>query len=413
MLLLSLCGALLHGKFVSFKLYYKTMFSFEVLETDGFARAGTIHTPHGDIKTPAFTPVATQATVKTLDVHELTKAHAQAVLANTYHLYLSPGIEVIQEFDGFAPFMNWSGPTLTDSGGYQVSFLWEPKNIHSKTERAASVKITDEGALFRSHIDGSKHLLTPEKSMEIQDALGADIIMAFDQPLSLSSSEKRQNEAFIRTLQWEERSFRRWEDLQKNRKNFQALYGIVQGETDVKKRQESLQFVLNMNFPGIAIGGATIGSDPAITKQALETIVEMFPNNKPIHALGLGGGPEGILNAVSLGIDTFDNTSVTRMARTGLVFIYPEDGGTTKNKFRIDTKKFKKNDRSPLSNKCTCTTCKEYSRAYLRHLMVNDELLGGRLLSIHNVTFMNMFMHELRNAILSKSFSDFKKEWTS
>lgn len=389
------------------------MFSFEVLETDGFARAGTIHTPHGDIQTPAFTPVATQATVKTLDVHELVSAHSQAVLANTYHLYLSPGTEVIKTFGGFAPFMNWHGPTLTDSGGYQVSFLWEPKSITSKTERAASVKITDEGALFRSHIDGTKHLLTPEKSMEIQEALGADIIMAFDQPLSLSSSEKRQNEAFTRTLKWEERSFVRWESLQKNRTNFQALYGIVQGETDIKKRQESLQFVLSMNFPGIAIGGSTIGSDPEITKQALETIVDLFPNNKPIHALGLGGGPEGILNAVSCGIDTFDNTSVTRMARTGLVFIYPEDGGTTKNKFRIDIKKFKKDDRSPLSKKCMCTTCKEYSRAYLRHLMVNDELLGGRLLSIHNVSFMNDFMSELRSAILTKNFLGFKNEWTT
>lgn len=384
---------------------------FTKINNDGYARAGTIHTPHGEIQTPAYIPVATQATVKTLTTEELMSTHSQAVLANTYHLYLSPGTDVMDEFGGFGPFMNWDGPTFTDSGGYQVSFLWEPKNISQQTERSASVKITDEGAVFRSHIDGSKHLLTPEKSMEIQASLGADIIMAFDQPLTAASSERKQDEAFKRTFLWEERSFAKWEELQKNRVNFQALYGIVQGETDSKKRRSSLEFVLATQFPGIAIGGASIGSNPQITKEALKTIVDLFPDNKPIHALGLGGGPEGILNAVECGIDTFDNTSVTRMARTGLIFISPKDGGSKLNKFRIDVRKFKPTDKSKLTQTCTCSTCQKYTKAYIRHLIVNDELLGGRLLSIHNVHFMNTFMSEVRDSILSKRLGEFKSSW--
>ncbi len=388
------------------------MFKYKKQQNEGYARAGIIQTPHGEIQTPAFIPVATQATVKTLTVEELKESGSQAVLANTYHLFLSPGSDVISKFGGFGPFMNWNGPTFTDSGGYQVSFLWEPqKGILQKSDRAASVKITDEGATFKSHRDGTAHILTPEKSMEIQAALGADIIMAFDQPLSGNTTEKRQDEAFLRTLKWEERSFIRWEEIQKNREKFQALYGIVQGEIDPKKRIESLQFVLKLNFPGIAIGGASIGSNPDITRAALQTIVNLFPDDKPIHALGLGGGPEGILNAVSLGIDTFDNTSVTRMARTGLIFLFPEDGGNIKNKFRVDIRKFSPDDNSSISKICVCTTCKKYSRAYLRHLIVNDELLGGRLLSIHNVAYMNTFMSLVRSSILNKSFENFQKQW--
>lgn len=384
-------------------------FSFELVnvDPDSHARAGIIHTPHGDILTPAFTPVGTRASVRGLSPEDILAAGSQAVLANTYHLYLSPGTDTIRSFGGFGPFMGWTGPTLTDSGGYQVSFLWEKGAGRSKT-----VKITEEGALFRSHIDGSKHMLTPEKSMEIQDALSADIIMAFDQPLSSLSSVKKQKEAFVRTLDWEKRSFKRWQELQSDREHFQALYGVIQGETDKELRRESLQFILETGFPGLAMGGGSIGADPAITAAALDTIVDLLPADKPLHALGLGGGPEGIFEAISRGVDTFDNTSVTRMARTGLLFLYPEDGGTIKNKFRFDIKKsVNQNDSNPISKTCTCMTCTHYTRAYIRHLVINDEFLGIRLTTIHNVHYINHFMSLCRNAILHNRFNQLKSLW--
>ncbi len=384
-------------------------FSFELINVDpeSHARAGVIHTPHGDILTPAFTPVGTRASVRGLSPEDILNAGSQAVLANTYHLYLSPGMDTIRSFGGFGPFMGWTGPTLTDSGGYQVSFLWEKGEGRSKT-----VKITEEGALFRSHIDGSKHMLTPEKSMEIQDALGADIIMAFDQPLSSLSSEKKQKEAFVRTMEWEKRSFKRWQELQQGREHFQALYGVIQGETDKALRRESLQFLLDTGFPGLAMGGGAIGADPAITAAALDTIVDILPADKPLHALGLGGGPEGIFEAISRGVDTFDNTSVTRMARTGLLFLYPEDGGTIKNKFRFDIKKSAyQNDSDPISKTCDCMTCKHYTRAYIRHLVINSEFLGVRLTTIHNVHYINTFMSLCRNAILHNRFNQLKSSW--
>jgi queuine tRNA-ribosyltransferase len=382
-------------------------FSFELTKKDKqtHARTGVIHTPHGDIRTPAFTPVGTKATVKTLTPEDLKLIGTQAVLANTYHLYLSPGTEVIEEFGGFAPFMNWDGPTITDSGGYQVSFLWEP---NAKEERAKTVKITEEGAEFTSHIDGSKHLLTPEKSMEIQSILSADIIMAFDQPLSKNS----QQESFDRTKRWEERSFVAWSKLQENREHKQALYGVIQGETDKALRRESLQFLLGLDVPGLAAGGASIGVDPQKTAEALDTIVDDLPDDKPLHALGLGGGPEGIFVAVERGVDTFDNTSVTRMARTGLLFIHPEDGGRKSNKFRLDiTKAVFAADKKPLSSICDCYTCQNYSRAYLRHLFINNEILGLRLASFHNVRFMHSLMEKIRNSINQSDYLSLRKYW--
>ncbi len=381
---------------------------FTLKHQEGFARAGIIHTPHGEIQTPAFIPVGTQATVKTVTPQELLDTGSQAVLANTYHLYLSPGVETIREYHGFAPFMKWDGPTFTDSGGYQVAFLWTPKEAK---ERSSQVTITEEGAVFRSHIDGSKHLLTPEKSMEIQDVLSADIIMAFDQPLSQLSTREKQKDAFERTMRWETRSHARWTELQKTREHKQALYGVVQGETDPILRRASLDFVLRLDFPGIAIGGSTIGSDPQITADALDTIVESLPSGKPVHALGLGGGPEGIFEAVKRGVDTFDNTSVTRMARTGLLFLFPEDGGGIHNKFRSDVHKFSPTDMAPISSVCTCMTCKTFSRGYIRHLFVNNELLGGRLASIHNIHYMNTLMEAIRTAILQEKFTHLYDNW--
>lgn len=371
---------------------------FEIKKTDARTRArvGTIATASGNIETPAFSPVGTRASVRALSPEDLKEAKSQVVLANTYHLYLQPGTSVIEKFGGFANFMGWDGPTITDSGGYQVSFL-----------QGAAVKVTDEGAIFRSHTDGAKHLITPEKSMEIQKVLGADIIMAFDQPIGNNDSSIKTQEAIKRSLLWEERSYKHWKKI----KSKQALYGIIHGGTDRKVSRGFLKALLEFDFPGYAIGDEAIGAIPKKTAQALETVVDIMPPDKPFHALGLGGGPEGIFEAVERGVDTFDNTSITRMARTGLLFIYPEDGGKRDNKFRKDIRKVISDDKKPFSRVCGCYSCKNFSVAYLRHLMVSNEILGLRLASIHNVYFINDLMERIRGAILENKFLDLKGQW--
>lgn len=386
-------------------------FSFEIGKKDKKtgARAGIINTPHGKIETPFFSPVATRASVRSLTSEELKVAGSQVVLANTYHLFLRPGIYTIEKFGGFAPFMGWAGPTITDSGGYQVSFLRGKGDLEESLGKVT--KITDKGALFRSYIDGTEHLLSPEKSIEIQRVLAADIIMAFDQPLAKELSAKAVKEAFERTLMWEERTFGSWEKLKKKsiQGKYQALYGITQGGVDKALRRKSLKFILETGFDGIAMGGETIGSDPKITAESLDTLVDILPDDKPVHALGLGGGPEGIFEAVERGVDSFDNTSITRMARVGLLFVYPEDGGKKENKFRIDVKQKRfKEVKGPISTKCKCFSCLTFSTAYVHHLIVSGELLGLRLASIHNVHYVNSLMKEIRNAILNGDFSSLK-----
>ena len=385
-------------------------FSFEIVKKDRNlkARAGIITTHRGKIKTPAFSPVATRAVVRSLSSEDLKKTGSQVVLGNTYHLYLAPGVEVIKKFGGFTSLMNWKGPSISDSGGYQVSFL----RAVNDDSVGKVLGITDHGVWFISYIDGGKHLITPEKSMEIQSVLDADIIMAFDQPLSKSSTTKKKNDAFERTMKWEERSFIHWQKIQKRKKVKQALFGIIQGETDKKLRQTSLKFLLSLGFPGLAIGGESIGSDPAVTARAMDTVSDLLPEDKPLHALGLGGGPEGIFEAVSRGVDIFDNSSVTRMARTGYLFIYPEDGGRPSNKFRIDIKKSTyKFDKKPVGRMCLCFSCRNYSRAYIRHLFSVHETLALRLASMHNVYFINDLMVRIRDAVLTGDFVSFKRHW--
>lgn len=396
-----------------------TKFSFRVEKVNQgtFARAGVMTTPHGIISTPAFSPVATRAAVRAMSVEDLLAAKSQVVLANTYHLYLRPGMEVIEKFGGFGPFMKWDGPTITDSGGYQVSFLWDKGKGQEKKDGdsgARVVGISDSGAKFQSHIDGSLHLLTPEKSMAIQKVLGADIIMALDQPLGEGITKQQSKEAFGRTLKWEEKSYLAWKKQEEGRKegNFQALYGITQGGTDEKLRKQSLDFVLKMGFCGIAIGGESIGSNPQVTAKTLDTIADLLPSDKPVHALGLGGGPEGIFEAVARGIDTFDNTGITRMARCGLLFIYPEDGGKKANKFRMDIgKSVYAADEKPISQTCGCYTCKNYSRAYVHHLILSGEILGLRLTTIHNIYFINDLMEKIRASIIDHHFLGLRKDW--
>lgn len=388
-------------------------FSFTIHKKskNSYARVGVITTAHGTIETPAFSPVATRASVKTLSPEDLKQTGSQVVLANTYHLYLQPGIKVIEQFSGFAPFMGWDGPTITDSGGYQVSFLWTPKSKEDDA-RGRIVKISSQGALFVSYVDGSRHLLTPEKSMEIQRILGADMIMAFDQPLGLDFSQAKKEEAYKRSMIWEERSILAWKNMQnKSERCFQALYGIVHGETK-EDRRCFMRFLLDLDFTGIAMGGEAIGKDPDITSRAISAVADLVPSDKPVHALGLGGGPEGILRAVESGIDTFDNTSITRQARAGLLFIFPEDGGKSSNKFRIDVTRGKHaDDKRAISKVCRCYTCQNFSRAYLRHLFVAKELLGLRLASIHNVFYINDVMKRAREAILDNEFPQLLKEW--
>lgn len=397
----------------------KMDFSFKLGKQDKKfrARAGVIITPHGKIETPAFSVVATRAVVRALDVDDLKAAGTQLVLGNTYHLYLRPGTETLEKFGGFAPFMGWDGPTITDSGGYQVSFLWQggknQENLEAE-ETGRVVKITDEGALFASHLDGSKHLITPEQSMLIQQKLGADVIMSFDQPLGSDYSEIKKEEAFGRTLLWEERSFKAWQKQEEFREKgtFQALFGIIQGELDREMRRQCTEFVLGLDFPGLAIGGQSIGKDPRVTASVLDMVSDLLPDNKPLHALGLGGGPEGIFEAVERGVDLFDNSSITRQARNGLLFLSPEDGGQPLNKFRLDlTKSQFKEDQEPISRGCHCFTCQKYSRAYLHHLFMSKELLSYRLASIHNVFFINDLMAQIRKAILNDNFTSLKRSW--
>jgi len=382
-------------------------FHFELIKKDKKtrARAGIIYTPHGKIETPAFSVVGTRASVKGLDEADLKNAGSQVVLANTYHLYLRPGVNIIKDFGGIRKFMNWNGPMITDSGGYQVSYLWS--GIKKSTK---SVEVTDKGAIFPSYIDGSICQITPEESIRIQKILGADIVMAFDQPIKLSNSQKLNDSAIKRTFDWEERSYK--EHVKSNSK--QALYGILHGGLNKKIRKKFLDFILKIGFDGIAFGDETIGADPEITAKAMETVSEYLPDDKPVHALGLGGGPAGIFAGVANGMDTFDNTGITRMARSGTLFIYPEDGGNKSNKYRLNIKNSKfKSSKKPISKICTCYTCMKYSAAYIHHLNLNDDPLGARLQTIHNVHYINNLMKEIRISILEGCFESLMKNWLS
>jgi len=390
-------------------------FSFVVEKKDrsSHARAGIIKTPHGEIRTPAFSVVATRATVRGLDPEDIKKTETQVVLGNAYHLYLHPGIETIKNSGGFAKWMGWDGPSITDSGGYQVSFLWN-RDLKNSGDKNAQVRIREEGMYFRSHIDGSKHLLTPEKSMVIQNALGADIIMALDQPMGFKFSADVNKKAWERSFKWEERSLVAWKKLEEERREGtrQVLFGIIQGLTNKKMRMSFLKFILEMDFPGIAIGDETIGADPKVTAKSLDTVKNSLPDSKPLHALGLGGGPEGIFAATERGVDTFDNSSITRMARTGLLFLYPEDGGRKENKFRMDIKKsIYHSDKKPISKVCKCYTCRNFSRSYVHHLLVSSEMLGLRLATMHNIYLINDLMEGIRRAIKNNDLLSLRKHW--
>lgn len=372
---------------------------------------GIIFTPHGEIKTPAFIPVGTQATLKGLTPEQLKATGAQAVLANAYHLYLRPGAEVIDQAGGLNAFMNWRKPTFTDSGGFQVMSLgvgfkkivdMEGTQPIEKKERLAW--IDDDGVTFKSHLDGSKHRFTAEKSMQIQHQLGADIIFAFDELTTLQHSRDYQIKSLDkRTHPWAERSLAEHEKLTKERKDkpYQALFGVVQGANYEDLRRKSAQFLSNLNFDGFGLGGAFKKERLAETVRWMN---EELPEAKPRHMLGISE-PNDIFDCIENGADTFDCVSPARVGRNGA--LYAKNG-----RFNITNAKYK-SDFSRVSEECSCYTCQNYTKAYMNHLFKTSELLAYTLATIHNEQFIVELVEDIRESIEKGNFFEFKKAWLS
>ena len=375
------------------------MFHFEIKheEANSNARTGVIHTPHGTIRTPAFIPVATKATVKALTPAQINEIGFDAVLGNTYHLYLQPGPDTVEKFGGIAKFMAWNKPTFTDSGGFQGMSL-----------NNGLCKINDDCVDFKSHIDASKHTFTPEKSMQIQHQLGADMIFAFDQCLDIKADYETTKASLRRTHEWEKRSLSEFKKLNQDKK--QALYGIVQGGRFLDLRKESARFIAGLDFQGIGIG-SIFGDPKEESKRLVEEAMKYLPKEKPKHLLGIGA-VEDIFNYVELGLDTFDCVLPTRLARVGYIFFEPRSGGNLKNRYRyrLTNAKFK-DDASALDPHCNCYTCKNFSRAYIHHLYKADELLFYTLTTYHNLYFFYKIMGEIRESIEKDDFMELKEKW--
>ncbi|MBI4040643.1 MAG: tRNA guanosine(34) transglycosylase Tgt [Deltaproteobacteria bacterium] len=361
-----------------------TAFSFEVTHTDGEARCGILKTPHGDIETPVFMPVGTQAAVKAMDPRELETLGAQVVLSNTYHLMMRPGSEVIQKAGGLHAFMNWSKPILTDSGGYQVYSLSKLRNIK------------EEGVYFRSHLDGRSILLSPEKSIEIQESLGADILMTFDECPPYPATEQEVESAVDLSIRWAKRckEFKKRKD--------QALFGIIQGGLFKDLRQKSLENMIEFNFEGYALGGLSVGEDMPSMHEIVSMFAPRLPAEKPRYLMGVGR-PTDILECISSGMDMFDCVMPTRNARNGSLF-------TSFGKINIANEKYKF-DMNPLDFECTCYTCSHFSRAYLRHLFMSGEILSARLNTLHNLSFYVSLLRVIRDAIKNKNLQAFRKKF--
>jgi queuine tRNA-ribosyltransferase len=359
---------------------------FQVDKTDGQARLGRLETPHGELQTPVFMPVGTQATVKGLTPQQLEGAGAQIVLGNTYHLALRPGDEIVAAMGGLHKFMGWPKPILTDSGGFQVYSL------------AAQLKIDDRAAVFRSHIDGALLELTPERAVQIQENLGADIAMCLDEcPPFATHPEayalRLASQAVRRTIHWAERC------RTAHTRPDQALFGIVQGGTDLDLRRECARALVDLDFPGYALGGFSVGETAAQMVAALAPTAELLPANKPRYLMGVGR-PEDILAAIAAGIDMFDCVLPTRNGRNASAF-------TVDGPLRLRNAQHKR-DPAPLESDCRCYTCGHFSRAYLHHLFLAGEMLGPTLLSLHNVAFYCRLMAEARQAIGEGRFAEFR-----
>ncbi len=383
-------------------------------------RIGRIHTPHGDIETPSFVVVGTKATVKAMTPEMLESLGAQVVLANTYHLYLQPGNELVKQAGGFSKFMNWPGPSMTDSGGFQVFSLGAAFGEHvSKVAKAGDeqkkpddggtgnqgklAKIDEEGVTFKSHLDGSTHRFTPESSMKVQFDLGADMIFAFDECTSPQATHEYQKEAMDRTHRWAMRCLDAHEKL--DTENVQALFGVIQGGRHEDLRKQSAEVLAEMKtekgsmFDGFGIGGSFDKDDMGT---AVAWVNESLPEEKPRHLLGIGD-PLDILLGVENGCDLFDCVAPTRIARNGSLYTKEGNISITNSKYRTDF--------SPIEKDCKCYTCKNYTKAYLAHLFHAKEILANTLASVHNVYFIVNFVKEIREAIVEDKFEEFKENF--
>lgn len=360
---------------------------YELIKTckQSGARLGRLHTPHGVIETPIFMPVGTQATVKAMTPEELKAMNAQIILSNTYHLYLRPGHDLIKEAGGLHGFMNWDRPILTDSGGFQVFSL------------GALRKITEEGVTFQSHIDGSKHFLSPEKVMEIENALGADIIMAFDECAPYPASHDYVKQSLERTSRWAQRC----KAAHKNTER-QALFGIVQGGTYRDLREQSAEALVAMDFPGYSIGGLSVGEPKHLMYEVLDYTTPLLPANKPRYLMGVGS-PDALIEGAIRGVDMFDCVLPTRIARNGTAM-------TSEGQISIKNAKYTR-DFTPLDANCDCYCCTHYTRAYLRHLYKANEILSSRLMTTHNLHFLLQLMENVRAAIREDRLLDFRAEF--
>ena len=361
-------------------------FSFELVKEcpKTGARAGILHTPHGDIKTPVYMPVGTQGTVKAATPVQVKETGAQIILSNTYHLYLRPGHELVKKAGGLHQFMQWDKPILTDSGGFQVFSLGELR------------KLTEEGAEFQSHIDGSRHKLTPEKVVEIQEALGSDIMMCLDECTPYPADYEYAKSSMHRTHRWAERC------KKAQTRQDQALFGIVQGSMFADLRRESAKAIADLDFIGCAIGGLSVGEPKDMMYKMLEEVNPILPGNKPRYLMGVGSA-DCLLEGVERGVDMFDCVLQTRIARNGTA-LHPTGKVVVRNAAYAE-------DFSPIDDTCDCYTCQNFTRAYIRHLVKADEILGATLLTIHNIRFSVRLMENIRESIFNGDFPEFKRDF--
>jgi queuine tRNA-ribosyltransferase len=362
----------------------ETFLEFRILQKRGIAgeRLGEIETPHGKFRTPVFMPVGTQGSVKAVSPDELRQTGAEIILSNTYHLYLRPGHKLIERLGGLHRFMGWDGPILTDSGGFQVYSLAKLRNI------------SEEGVVFQSHLDGSRHSLGPEQAMDIQQALGSDIVMCFDECVSYPAEYKYVERSVQLTSRWAERCRKHLNSPA------QALFGIVQGGTYRDLREKSAQYLVGLGFDGYALGGLAVGEDRETRLRVIRETVQMLPEDKPVYLMGVGA-PEDLVESVGLGVDMFDCVMPTRNARNGTLF-------TTRGRITIKNARYVDDER-PVDGQCDCYTCTHFSRAYLRHLFLARELLAYRLNTIHNLRYYMRLILGLRNAIEDGGLDAFKK----
>ena len=364
----------------------KIEFSFELITQDDRARLGLIKTPRGQIETPVFMPVGTQGTVKGIFTDDLIKSDAQIILGNTYHLLLRPGIEVLKKFDGLHKFMNWTKPILTDSGGYQIMSLSKFNKIDKKI-----------GAIFNSHLDGKKIILSPEKSIQVQKAINSDIIMVLDECPKLTNDKKILSNSILVSTEWAKRC-----KIEFGNNKLKALFGIVQGGLFKDLRIESIERLKEISFDGYAMGGLAVGEKKNEMLKLLNETADYLPEDKPRYLMGVGT-PSDILGAVNEGIDMFDCVLPTRSGRTGLAF-------TWEGKLNLRNSRFQK-DKSPLITTCDIRDLNKYSKSYLNHLIKSDEMLASMLISLNNIYFYQQFMREIRNNIKKKTFRKFYNKY--